>query len=132
MKLTQIGVNSMISKMKTTTFKQINDQQWEEIAVKSLKGLPLEKLITKTLEDIDIKALYTKQNSNHNQATEQNRLHTIRKGIEKQDWTIAQTNYATDSATFMSELKDSLAKGNEAIVYDGTRPIIWKIGRAHV
>jgi len=121
MKLTQIGVNSMISKMKTTTFKQINDQQWEEIAVKSLKGLPLEKLITKTLEDIDIKALYTKQNSH-----QQNSLHTIRKGIEKQDWTIAQTNYATDSTTFMSELKDSLAKGNEAIVYDGTRPIIWK------
>lgn len=116
----------MISKMKKTTFKQINDEQWEELAVQSLKGSPLDRLVTKTLENIHIKPLYTKENSQKNEVEEQARLHTIRKGIDKQDWTIAQENYATDSATYISNVKDSLNKGNEAIVYDGMRAITWE------
>lgn len=116
----------MITKMKKTNFETINDAQWEEVAVQSLKGAPLEKLVTKTLENIDIKPLYTKENSNKNDILEKNRLQTIRKGISKQDWTIAQPNYATDSRTFIKELKESLDKGNEAIVYDGTRTVVWK------
>lgn len=116
----------LITKMKATTFDKINDEQWEEAAVKSLKGKPLEQLITKTLEGIDIKPLYTKENSYKDETLEKRRLDTIRNGIGEQPWTIAQHNYATDGATFISELKESLDKGNEAIVYDGNRPVTWE------
>src|SRR5690625_142679 len=115
----------LITKMKTTTFDKLNDKQWEEAAVKSLKGKPLEQLITKTLEGIDIQPLYTKENSNQDKTLDKRRLDTIRNGIHEQPWTIAQHHYATDSNTFMSELKESLDKGNEAIVYDGNRPVTW-------
>ena len=115
----------MITKMKNTSFDHIDDQKWEEVAVKSLKGKALEKLITKTLEGIDIKPLYTKENSNLDEA-DQKRLQTIRSNIQEQDWTIAQQNYAKDSTTYLKELKESFDKGNEAIVYDGTRPVTWE------
>ena len=42
-----------IHKMKTTAFEETNYVEWKEIAVKSLKGMPFEKLITKTPEGID-------------------------------------------------------------------------------
>src|SRR5699024_11705834 len=113
----------LITKMRTTTFDKINDKQWEEAALKSLKGKPLEQLITKTLEGIEIKPLYTKENSNQDKTLHQRRLDTIRNGINEQPWTIAQHHYATDSATFMSELKEYWDKGNEAIAYDGNRPV---------
>src|SRR5699024_6732999 len=115
----------LITKMKTTTFDKINDKQWEEAAVKSLKGKPLEQLITKTLEGIDIKPLYTKENSNQDKTLHQRRLDTIRDCINKHPCTIAHHHYATESNTFKSELKESLNKGNEAIVYDGNRPVTW-------
>lgn len=115
----------MITRMKQTTFDQINDKQWEEVAVKSLRGRPLEDLVTKTLEEIDIKPLYTKENSNKNKTLEKNRLETIRQGIKEQDWTIAQETYATGGATFIKKLQESLDKGNEAIVYDGSRQVVW-------
>lgn len=116
----------MIEKMKTTSFKKINDQQWETAAVQSLRGLPFEKLVTKTLEGIEIKPLYTKENSKLGKKTDQNRLQTIRKGISTQDWTIAQPIYSTDGATFIEEMMDTLHKGNEAIVYNGAHPVKWE------
>lgn len=116
----------MISKMKTTSFEKFNDKQWEEVAVQSLKGLSLDHLVMTTLEGIDVKPLYTKENSVHNEQIEQSRLHTIRQGIKKQDWTIAQTTYATDSATFIAKVEDALERGNEAIVYDGNYPVKWE------
>lgn len=111
--------------MKTTTFDKINDAQWEEAAVKSLKGKPLEQLITKTLEGIDIQPLYTKENSYKDESVEKKRLETIRNGINEQPWIVAQHNYAPDGTTFIAELKESLEKGNEAIVYDGNISVSW-------
>ena len=51
----------MITKMKTQQFNQVNDANWREVAIESLRGLPFERLITKTLEGIDIQPLYTKE-----------------------------------------------------------------------
>lgn len=116
----------MITKMKTTTFDKINDAQWEEIAVKSLNGKPLEQLITKTLEGIDMKPLYTKENSYQDEVLQKSQLETIRNGINQQNWSVAQQIYSTDSVTFMTELKESLDKGNEVIFYDGTMPVAWE------
>ena len=47
-----------IHKMKTTSFEDVNYVKWKEVAVKSLRGKPFEKLITKTTEGIDLQPLY--------------------------------------------------------------------------
>ena len=108
----------MISEMKETTFKVVTDNEWREAAVKSLRGLPFEKLVTRTFEGIDIQPLYTKEQFDKKQSNlDDNMLQSIRKGIENPDWTIAQQSYERESKHFLREIKESLDKGNEAIVY---------------
>src|SRR5699024_12789570 len=109
----------LITKMKTTTFDKINDKQWEEVAVKSLKGKPLEQLITKTLEGIDIKPLYKKENSNQDITLHQRRLDTIRNGINEQTWTIVKHNYTTKSITYISYLNTTINDGTDSNLYIG-------------
>ena len=116
----------MITEMKTASFKQINDEKWQEAAVKSLRGLPFEKLITKTLEGIEIQPLYTKQKFDKELEAHDEMLNAVRFGMESPDWTIAQRSYASDSKQFLDEVKESLEKGNEAIVYDGRQPFSWE------
>lgn len=116
----------MISEMKETTFKVVTDNEWREAAVKSLRGLPFEKLVTRTFEGIDIQPLYTKEQFDKKQSNlDDNMLQSIRKGIENPDWTIAQQSYERESKHFLREIKESLDKGNEAIVYNGKRPVKW-------
>src|SRR5690625_7772695 len=109
----------MITKMKEQQFAKTNDAKWREVAVESLRGLPFEKLITKTLEGIEIQPLYTKQKFDKELETHDEMLNAVRFGMESPDWTIAQRSYASDSKQFLDEVKESLEKGNEAIVYDG-------------
>lgn len=116
----------MVTEMKTTSFKAVTEEEWREIASKSLRGLPFEKLVTKTLEGIDIQPLYTKEKFAIENELHDTMLQTIRGGIESPDWTIAQQSYETNSKQFLREIKESLDKGNEAIVYNGKRPVIWK------
>lgn len=115
----------MITEMKNTKFEKVNDEQWKEAAVKSLRGLPFERLITKTLEGIDIQPLYTKEQVEENLPNQSSLLQTIRYSMKTPDWTIAQQSYATNGEQFVNEVKESLEKGNEAIVYDGSRPVEW-------
>lgn len=114
----------MIGKMKETTFPRVNDEEWQEAAVASLRGLPFEKLITKTVEGIDIAPLYTKEMTEKKLANKQDAmLETIRHGMHSPNWTIAQRAYATDGETYLTTIIESLERGNEAIVYDGTHPV---------
>ena len=48
-----------IHTMKSITFKETNFKQWENEAIKTLRGKPFERLITKTIEGIDLHPLYT-------------------------------------------------------------------------
>lgn len=48
-----------IDKMKQTSFNRATLDQWEQVALKSLKGKTLESLSTRTLEDIILKPLYS-------------------------------------------------------------------------
>ena len=112
--------------MKQTTFPRIDDAKWREVAETSLRGLPFEKLITKTLEDIDIEPLYTKEAFERQYADKHDAmLKTIRKGIGSQNWTIAQRSYAKDGAKFLEDSIVAIEKGNEAIVYDGAHGVVW-------
>lgn len=115
----------MMTEMKKTKFKEVNDAIWKEAAIKSLRGLPFERLFTKTLEGIDIRPLYTKEQVTKDLPDQDALLQTIRAGMKTSDWTIAQQSYATDGETFVSEVKEALEKGNEAICYDGKRKVAW-------
>src|SRR5699024_1054888 len=115
----------MVIEMKKTTFNEINDEQWKEAAIKSLRGLPFEQLIKKTLEGIDNQQLYTKEKINKHLSNQAALLQTIRYSTQTPDWTIAQQPYTTDGAQFLKDIKESLEKGNEAVVYDGSRQVTW-------
>lgn len=108
-----------IHKMKKTNFAESNYIEWQEIAEKSLRGLPFEKLITKTIEGIDLQPLYTSDNKFDET------IATIRAAKQQADWIIAQPQYAEDTKIFLKEMKNALERGNEAIVYDGTTVLEW-------
>ncbi|MFJ7933796.1 methylmalonyl-CoA mutase family protein [Sporosarcina sp. NPDC096371] len=99
--------------MKLTTFDKIDFEQWKVEAIRSLKGKPLESLMTKTLEGIDLHPLYTQDN-----CKEGGRIAKQQTG-----WIIAQQTQATNGQQFVTELRNSLDRGNDAIVYDGTQPL---------
>lgn len=116
----------MISKMKEQQFEKVNDAKWREVAVESLRGLPFERLITKTLEGIDIQPLYTKEQTERDLGDRQEQLlKAVRAGKTSGDWTVAQRSYTTNSDEFIAETKEAIERGNEAIVYDGSRPVAW-------
>lgn len=105
--------------MKTTTFSESSYLEWQEVAVKSLRGLPFEKLLTKTIEGIDLQPLYTADESFTDT------LATIRAAKQQADWIVAQPQYANDAQAFVTEMKSALERGNEAIVYDGKTAFEW-------
>lgn len=110
-----------IDDIKGKTFDFITYEQWQEVALKSLKGLPFEKLLTKTVEGIELQPLYTAH------SPKLQSIESIRSGKEEIGWTIAQPLYTNDADSFLIKLEESLQRGNEAIVYDGNDSIQWEI-----
>lgn len=111
----------LVDETKKITFDEKSYEQWQEMASASLKGLPFERLITKTIEGIDLYPLYTKN------SPKLPSLHSIREAKEEVGWTIAQMQYATDADNFLRLLEESIQLGNEAVVYDGIVPIDWDL-----
>lgn len=107
-----------IENMKQTSFDKADFAQWKTLAIDSLKGKPYERLLTKTLEGIDIQPLYY-------ETTDADRTSTIRQTKVKRGWAIAQQTIAESAGAFLKQLKTSLERGNEAIVYDGTVQFNW-------
>lgn len=105
--------------MKAITFQKTDYKKWQDIATKSLRGLPFDNLLTKTIEGIDLQPLYTKENCKFNSSTNNIRA------LQKKSWVIAQPQYADCEKAFLSKLVDSIERGNEAIVYDGKSPLKW-------
>lgn len=116
----------MISQMKQTEFSTVDDAQWKEIAIASLRGLPFERLITKTVEGIDLHSLYTKQSfSRYLKSQADKALETIRLATKNPSWIIAQRPYVKDGNDYVKQVEDSLEKGNHVIYYDGNYPVEW-------
>lgn len=107
-----------IEQMKNTSFDKVDFQQWKDLTVQSLKGKPYETLLTKTFEGIELQPLYIGETPTNN-ATH------IQQMKGESGWTIAQQTIAKDGATFIQQLRHSLERGNEAIVYDGRLKIDW-------
>ncbi len=111
--------------MKAISFPEATDAEWKETAVKSLRGMPFEKLITKTLEGVEIHPLYTQETLKELHNKLDTMTATIRHTKDTSSWTIAQDNYAKTDSDFLTALTDSIERGNEAIVYHGDRPLNW-------
>lgn len=109
----------LIDQVKQTKFEQKTYEDWQEVAVQSLRGLPFEKLVTKTIEGIDLFPLYTSA------SPKLQSLQAIRQAQRENGWVVAQQHYTTDATVFLQNLRVSLERGNEAIVYDGSNPIEW-------
>ena len=106
-----------IHTMKSSSFEDVDYLEWKEVAVKSLKGgKPFEELITKTMEGIDLQPLYI-DGGLENTST----IATIREAKKQPGWIVAQQQYALNAKTFVEELTNSIERGNEAVVYDGTK-----------
>lgn len=113
--------------MKRTTFERIDMETWKAIATESLRGIPLENLMTETAESIPIKPLYTLEDLASISETEQMKMiSSIRNGQDDGRWTVAQLQYAKTGKDFIKQLTTSLHHGNEAIVYNGNQQIKWE------
>lgn len=104
--------------MKTSSFPFADYDQWKETAVQSLKGKPFETLLTKTAEGITLQPLYTQKEF-------MERLHSVRAVKHATGWIVAQQTFAKTGQEFVDNLKESLVRGNESIVYDGFRKLDW-------
>ncbi|WP_262173309.1 methylmalonyl-CoA mutase family protein [Saccharococcus sp. Marseille-Q5394] len=107
-----------IDNMKKTKFEKADFKQWKKIAVDSLKGKPYEKMKTSTLEGFDLEPLYVER-----PALESSSI--VRSMKRNAGWIIAQQTIAYSGDEFLEQLKDSIEKGNEAIVYDGIHQFNW-------
>ena len=102
-----------IESMKQTTFEQATSEEWEQVALKSLKNKPLESLSTTTLEEILLKPLYTMadvQDISPNQTT-------IVREAKSSGWKVAQVATGNSSDEILKDIKSSLEKGNDMIYY---------------
>ncbi|MDN4607760.1 methylmalonyl-CoA mutase family protein [Sporosarcina highlanderae] len=108
-----------VENMKKTIFKQADYKQWKALAEQSLKGKPYDSLLTETWEGITLHPLYYEKTSSNNTSI-------IQSMKENPGWTIAQQTIAESASSFLKQLIDSLERGNESIVYDGTNPFDWE------
>ncbi|MFJ7971555.1 methylmalonyl-CoA mutase family protein [Psychrobacillus sp. NPDC096389] len=111
-----------IDKMKQTTFNKATLDDWEQVALKSLKGKTLDSLSTKTLEEIILKPLYS--------LTDAAYIPTSQTGIVRQaknssEWSIAQLAEGATSEEVLKDIKESLGKGNNVIHFKVEKEHIW-------
>lgn len=112
--------------MKTTRFSTSDFGEWKEAAIKSLRGKPFDHLITKTIEGIHLQPLYTEEELiKYADGALAQTIDSIRTAKQGTGWIVAQQQYAVDGKEFVTELKVSIRRGNEAVVYDGSRGIEW-------
>ena len=103
-----------IQDMKQIEFKEATLSDWEQVAIKSLKGKSLESLSTKTLEEIILKPLYSLADMAEVSNTQTN---IIRNAKQTAGWHLAQHATGNSSEDILKDIKDSLIKGNNIIHY---------------
>lgn len=111
-----------IDKMKQTTFNKATLDEWEQVALKSLKGKTLDSLSTKTLEEIILKPLYSLADGAYI-PTSQTAI--VRQAKKTSEWSIAQLAAGTKSEEILADIKESLGKGNNVIHYKVEKDHVW-------
>lgn len=101
-----------LDKMRQTAFNNATLDQWEQVALKSLKGKTLDSLSTKTLEDIILKPLYSLDDM-ANIPVSQTAI--VREAKKSSVWLVAQVAEGSTSEAILKEITESLAKGNDVV-----------------
>ncbi len=97
-------------------------EEWKEKVTNDLKGLPNEKLKTKTIEEIELKPIYTKDDLQDLQLKDQfpasnnNIRGSLASGYIKDSWLVSQNMSYGDPEEFNSALKNDLDRGQTAIL----------------
>lgn len=116
----------MSTNMKTIEFNKPTYEQWQEEAVKALKGKPFDSLFTKTLENITLEPLYTREKLIEKLGDQlEKQIATIRTTTSKERFATAQQIYGETKEAFLNNLQDSIARGNELIVIDSHVSFEW-------
>ncbi|MGE7093093.1 methylmalonyl-CoA mutase family protein [Lysinibacillus sp. NPDC048646] len=112
--------------MKNIEFEKPSYSEWQDAAIKALKGKPFESLLTKTSEGITLEPLYTQESLVAKLGDELDKqVATIRSLQNSQVFRVAQQVYADTSEAFFTQLDDSLARGNEIVTVDSRVNFEW-------
>lgn len=116
----------MSTNMKEIEFQTASYEQWQDQAVKALKGKPFESLFTKTIENVTLEPLYT-QHTLVEKLGEQleKQVSTIRSLTASATFEVAQQILGDTPEAFISNLEGSLARGNEIITIDSRVSFTW-------
>lgn len=95
-------------------------KEWEEVAVKSLKGQPLDRLHKKTNEGITIKPIYTNEDIDdipflQDTPGEGSYVRGTKQSGENSSWKINQEIKASSAETFNEMLRNDLTRGQTMI-----------------
>ncbi|MET4562423.1 methylmalonyl-CoA mutase [Lysinibacillus parviboronicapiens] len=116
----------MSNNMKNIEFEKPSFSEWQDAAIKALKGKPFESLLTKTSEGITLEPLYTQESLVAKLGEELDKqVATIRSLQNRQVFRVAQQVYADTSEAFFAQLDDSLARGNEIVTVDSRVNFEW-------
>jgi len=112
--------------MKNIEFEKPAYSDWQDAAIKALKGKPIESLFTKTNEGVTLQPIYTQESLVAKLGDELDRqVATIRSLQNSQAFQVAQQIHADTSEAFFAQLDDSLARGNEVITIDSRVNFDW-------
>ena len=116
----------MSNNMKHIEFEKPSYSDWQEAAVKALKGKPFESLLTKTSEGVTLEPLYTQESLVEKLGENLDRqVATIRSLHQSSVFRVAQQVYGDTSEAFFTQLEESLARGNEIITIDSLVNFEW-------
>ncbi|MFJ7368158.1 methylmalonyl-CoA mutase family protein [Lysinibacillus sp. NPDC098008] len=116
----------MSNNMKNIEFEKPAYTDWQDAAIKALKGKPFESLFTTTSEGITLQPLYTQESLITKLGDELDRqVATIRSLQSSPVFQVAQQVHADTSEAFFTQLDDSLARGNEVITIDSRVHFEW-------
>lgn len=116
----------MANTMKNIEFNTASYSEWQDAAVKALKGKSFESLFTKTAEGVTLEPLYTQQTLIDRLGDQLDKqVATIRNNKYIEEFTVAQQVYGDTAEAFIANLKDGLARGNEAITIDSRVSFVW-------
>ncbi len=112
--------------MKNIEFEIPAYSDWQDAAIKALKGKPFESLFTKTNEGVTLQPLYTQESLVAKLGEKLDlQVATIRCQQNNQVFQVAQQIHADTSEAFFAQLEDSLARGNEIITIDSRVNFVW-------
>ncbi|WP_370081639.1 methylmalonyl-CoA mutase family protein [Lysinibacillus sp. RC46] len=112
--------------MKNIEFEKPSYSEWQDAAIKALKGKSFESLLTKTSEGITLEPLYTQESLVAKLGEELDKqVATIRSLQNNEAFRVAQQVYAETSEAFFAQLDDSLARGNEVVTVDSRVNFEW-------